>query len=435
MTLISTRRTMLKAGAAGLAGALIGGPTFAARRTGPGGFSQEGLHAVTAQMQSLVDRGAAAGLVSLLYRHGEVAQVNALGLQDIAANRAMKRNTIFRLASMTKPITCVAALTLMEQGKFTLSDPVSKWLPELGAPKVLDKVGGSLSAAHPAARPITVLDLLTHRSGFAYYFTTSGPLAKALQAFHGSDQAPDEWLKRLAALPLAHEPGSVWNYGLSHDVLGVMIERVSGMPFARYVQSVIFDPLQMKDSGFSVPADKQDRVAVLYGLDPASGKRVPGPPPVPQELPKFCSGGGGLHATADDYLQFARMMLGRGRLGDVRILSHATTALITTNWLTPEQRKIPFLGLDFWSGQGFGLGLSVVDDPPRLGGFPYGSKGAFGWPGAYGTWWQADPAEDMIAIYLVQNAPNLVPSATTQNTNFNAGPVTLSALAYQAIDD
>jgi CubicO group peptidase (beta-lactamase class C family) len=378
-------------------------------KTGPGGFSPTGLKAVTDAMQAAIDHGDSAGVVTLLYRHGEIAQVTAVGLQDEAAKTPMRRDTIFRIASMTKPIVSVATLILMEDGKLSLTDPVEKFLPELGNPKLLPDPATALGTAKPSPRGITVLDLLTHRSGIVTPDTTAGPLVTALKDADAARAiGPDEWIKRVGALPLAYEPGTRFNYGNSFDVLGVLVARASGMPLPDFLEARIFKPLAMKDTGFVVPADKTVRFATNYGADPQTHQRVVTDQPGPQsrwaKLPAFPSGAGGLVSTADDYLAFARMLLGKGRAGDVRLLSHESVVLMTANELTPEQRKMPFSGFEFWAGQGFGLGVSVVDDVAKQARSPFGyaSAGSFGWPGAFGTWWQADPKEDMIQIFMVQ---------------------------------
>ena len=418
-----------------LAGASIMGvmttlPALA--KPGPGGFSPEGLKAVTAAMQAAIDKGDAAGVVTLLYRHGEVAQVNAVGFQDEAAKTPMRRDTIFRIASMTKPIVSVATLILIEEGKLGLTMPVEKFLPELANPKLLSDPADALDTGKPSPRGITVLDLLTHRSGIATPGTAPGPLVEALKnAYAAREIGPDEWIKRVGALPLAYEPGTRFNYGNSFDVLGVLIARASGMSLPDFLEARIFKPFAMKDTGFFVPADKIARLATNYNVDPQTRKRVvadqPGPSSRWAKPPAFPSGAGGLVSTADDYLSFAKMLLGKGRNGNVRLLSHESVTLMTSDQLTPEQRKTPFSGFDFWAGQGFGLGVSVVDDVARQARSPFGysSAGSFGWPGAFGTWWQADPKEDMVQIFLIQ-----LPAADPRT------PVrAFQETSYRAIDD
>jgi CubicO group peptidase (beta-lactamase class C family) len=401
-------------------------------KPGPGGFSPEGLKAVTAAMQAAIDRGDAAGVVTLLYRHGEVAQVNAVGVQDEAAKTPMRRDTIFRIASMTKPIVSVATLILIEEGKLSLTMPVGTFLPELANPKLLASPADPLDTAKPAPRGITVLDLMTHRSGIVTPGTAPGPLVEALKnADAAREIGPDEWIKRIGALPLAYEPGTRFNYGNSFDVLGVLIARASGLSLPDFLEARIFKPLGMKDTGFFVAADKMARFATNYTVDPQTKTRVvadqPGPTSRWAKPPAFPAGAGGLVSTADDYLAFAKMLLGKGRNGDVRLLGHESVALMTANQLTPEQRKTPFSGFEFWAGQGFGLGVSVVDDVARQARSPFGysSAGSFGWPGALGTWWQADPEEDMVQIFMVQ-----LPAADPRT------PVrAFQEAGYRAIDD
>jgi CubicO group peptidase (beta-lactamase class C family) len=415
---------------ASIAGVMSSMPAIA--KLGPGGFSPEGLKAVTAAMRAAIDRGDAAGVVTLLYRHGEIAQVDALGFQDEAEKTPMRRDTIFRIASMTKPITAVATLMLVEEGKFGLSTPVEKILPELADRKLLASPSDPLNTAKASPHGILISDLLTHRSGIVTPETVPGPLVEALKEADAARKiGPDEWIKRVGALPLAYEPGTRFNYGNSFDVLGVLVARASGMSLPDFLESRIFKPLGMKDTAFFVPADKTARFATNYNVDPQTKKRVvadqPGPTSHWAKPPAFPAGAGGLVSTADDYLAFAKMLLGKGRSGDVRLLSHETVALMTANWLTPEQRKMPFSGLDFWAGQGFGLGVSVVDDVAKQVRSPFGysSAGSFGWPGAYGTWWQADPKEDMIQIFLVQ-----LPAADPRT------PVrAFQQASYRAIDD
>jgi len=424
---VSRRGVLAGASAAGVVAAM---PALA--KTGPGGFSADGLKAVTAAMQAAIDRGDAAGVVTLLYRHGEIAQVDAVGYQDEAAKTPMRRDTIFRIASMTKPIVAVATLMLIEDGKFALSTPVERILPELADRKLLANPADPLDSAKPSPHGIVVSDLLTHRSGIVTPDTAPGPLVEALK---GADAArevgPDAWIKRVGALPLAYEPGTRFNYGNSFDVLGVLIARASGMSLPDFLETRIFKPLGMKDTGFFVPADKMARFTVNYGVDPQTKKRVVADPADAHSRwakpPAFPAGAGGLVSTADDYLAFAKMLLGKGRSGDVRLLSHQSVALMTSNWLTPDQRKMPFSGFEFWAGQGFGLGVSVVDDVARQAHSPFGfsSAGSFGWPGAWGTWWQADHKEDMVQIFMIQ-----LPAADPRT------PVrAFQAAAYRAIDD
>jgi CubicO group peptidase (beta-lactamase class C family) len=403
------------------------------------GFSEAGLDRTRAAMQGFVDSGDVAGCVTLAWRHGEIAQVEALGWRDREAPRPMSRDTLFRIASMTKPVTSVAALTLVEQGLIALDDPVTRWLPELDDVEVLVEPGAPLELTEPARAPITLLDLLTHRAGFAYHFTALGPLSDAYaRVFNGFEALvdPASWLRRVAELPLMFHPGTRWHYSIATDVLGTLIERISGMSLDDFCRTRIFEPLGMPDTGFVVPANKLDRLSVSYFDDPDTRQRVVEDHPAASRWAnpqRFQGGGGGLVSTADDYLRFARMLLGRGRLqgdaderaGGPRILSHKSVDLMRTNFLDREQRRIPAFGHAIWAGQGFGLGLAIVDDPTQRRTLGYRSTGSFGWPGALGTSWFADPVEEMIGIMLIQRR--------------SAEPFPMAAIfeqhLYDAIDD
>jgi CubicO group peptidase (beta-lactamase class C family) len=272
---------------------------------------------------------------------------------------------------------------------------------------VLRSPGGALDDVYDAPRAITLKDLLLHRSGIAYPLTAEGPLARALFGFNQlvlpGDLTMDAWIAELGRLPLAFEPGNRWHYGFSTDVLGVLIQRASGMSFPDFLKSRIFAPLGMEDTFFWAPADKLDRFGPAYTLDPKTGRRAVVDHPATSrwvDPASFPSGGAGLISTADDYLKFARVILGQGRSGDTRLLSRAAFALMTTDHLTPRERATPFLGMPFWISMGFGLGLSIADNP--TGQDWLGSPGRLGWPGAYGTWWVADPKEDLIALMMIQ---------------------------------
>lgn len=407
---INRRRVLLGSGAAVL-GASMPVRLLAAPRVAPGGFSAERLAAIPPLLQSYVADDSIAGAVTLLYRKGEIAQVTAVGHADAEAGVPMRRETIFRLASMTKPITCAAALTLVDQGKLGLYDPIDRWIPELADRRVLEDPAGPLGKTRPASRRITVVDLLTHRSGLAGQFD-KGEVAGPVAALRDGDPTFDEWSRRLGALPLAYDPGTRFNYGTSHDLLGVLISRVTGVSLEDYMRTVIFDPLGMPDTAFWVPPAKRDRLAIVYTRDAKTGRQMPTPRHAPSAPPNFQSGSGKLFSTADDYLKFARMLLGKGRLGDQRILTRPMVAMMTTDWLTPEQRGQGFAGQTaFWASQGYGLGVSVTTDIAKLDPErnPFSSLGSFGWPGATGVYWRADPVEDLIAIYMIQSANPGVP--------------------------
>ncbi len=383
-----------------------------------GGFSSDGLATIPAALQPVIDAGDLSGFVTLLWRKGETAQVNTLGWRDVEAKAPMTRDTLFRIASMTKPITSVAALMLLEEGKLRLDDPITKWMPEFKDLRVLKDAAGPLDATVPAERDITVDDLMTHRSGLAYAFTSIGPIAqayeKALGSPLGTHLTPDEWLAALGTLPLSYQPGERFHYSHATEVLGFLVGRVAGTGYRDFIMQRILKPLGMDDTDFWCPPEKRDRMAKLYRINPktdamedVSLPHLPGPP-------EFCAGGGGLISTADDYLQFARMMLNGGELDGVRYLKPETIALMRQNRLSDAQRQVPFMGIPFWLGQGFGLGVSVITDPEKQAWMGAGSEGSFGWPGAFGTWWQADPQEDMVMLYLIQNSMPLEPEAAAQ---------------------
>ncbi|MFM0736864.1 serine hydrolase [Paraburkholderia xenovorans] len=374
----------------------------------PAGFSASRLTALTNAMQGYVERREVAGVVSLVWRRGEIGYFEPLGLRDEAGQLPMERDTLFRIASMTKPVTSAAILMLIEEDRLAFDTPISLWLPELAAPRVLRDPSGPLDETDPARAPLTVLDLLTHRAGFAYHFTSTGPLADAYAAAFNGFEAHGNigaWLNRIAGLPLMFQPGTRWHYGIATDVLGVLIERVSGMSLGEFFRTRIFEPLGMRDTAFWVPEPQLTRLATAYGVDPGSRRRVVEDHPSTSRWAKadrFQSGGGGLVSTAHDYLQFAQLLLGRGRVGATRLLSHRSVDLMRSNFLTRDQRRVPAFGQIVWAGQGFGLGLSVVDDPAQQLAHGYRSIGSFGWPGAYGTSWFADPVEDMIGLMLIQ---------------------------------
>jgi CubicO group peptidase (beta-lactamase class C family) len=370
-------------------------------KTTSGRLSAKGLESVTQTLQASVDHGEVGGIVTLIYRNGEVAQVDAVGYQDPAAKKPMARDTIFRIASMTKPITAVAMLILVDEGKIALDDPVDRWLPELANPQVLRDPTAPLDSGSPSPRPIRVIDLLTHRSGIVTPRDEPGPLRDALtRADANNSVGYDQWIEWIGDLPLAHVPGSRYDYGNSFDVIGILVERVSGMKYPDFVRERIFEPLGMNDTAFMVPPEKHARFARLQSLGRVPASWIPSE----KAVPNYPSGAGGLYSTVDDYLKFARMLLDRGQLDGERILSSETVDAMTTDYLTADQRKgDPFYGHEgFWNGQGFGLGVAVKLSPTihasELG---VASVGAFGWPGVFGTWWQVDRKEDMVLVFMV----------------------------------
>lgn len=357
------------------------------------------------------DAGLLAGAVTVVWRGGQLLQVSATGYRDVDAGTPMERDTVFRIASMTKPVTVAAAMSLVDEGRLALNDPITRWAPEFAEMAVLDNPAGPLDATHPARRVITVEDLMTHRAGLAYGFSVGGPISREYQRLPFG-QGPDPWLARIAELPLVHQPGERMIYGHGTDVLGVLLARIEGKPLPQVLDERIFGPLGMTDTGFWVPAEKRHRAATMYRLDEDNRLRHDVMGPANITPPAFPNAGGGLWSTADDYLRFVRMLLADGVFDGARILSAESVRLMRTDRLTAEQKQHPFLGAPFWIGRGFGLNLSVVTDPAKSRPlYGAGGAGTFGWPGAYGTWWQADPAADLILLYLVQNYPTVVAAA------------------------
>ena len=367
-----------------------------------------------------VEAGALAGAATLTWRGGQVVQSTCVGFRDLEAGLPIERDTIFRIASMSKPITSTAALMLLEEGRFALDDPIARWAPEFAQMRVLRSPDGPLGQTDPALRPITFDDLLTHRSGLTYAGFHSGPLARAYDDALGGDidseVAPDDWIRALAALPLIDQPGSAFHYGQSTDLLGLLLARMDDAPLADVLERRIFAPLGMKDTGFVVARDKRDRRAAMYGFDETGRliRRSAGAGGAfmaerPGDM-AFASGGGGLWSTLDDFLAFARMFVGGGAVEGVRILRPETLATMISNRLTAHQReRAKLLGFPTFSAHGFGLGVAVVLDPKRAATTPCrGGLGTVGWPGAFGGWWQADPTDDSVMIFLAHN--NLEPA-------------------------
>ncbi|RDH76742.1 class A beta-lactamase-related serine hydrolase [Mycolicibacterium moriokaense] len=373
-----------------------------------------------ASILEAIDAGLLSGAVTLIWQAGEVLQVNDLGYRDVEARLPMQRDTMFRIASMTKPVTVAAAMTLVDEGRLALTDPISKWLPELADLRVMSDIHGSMTETVALQQPITIDDLMTHRAGFAYAFSVPGPLARAYgKLSHRQDQ--DGWLADLAELPLAHQPGERLTYSVSTDVLGIALSRMEDKPLADVLSERVFGPLGMPDTGFSVGPTGRRRAATMYQLRQDGTLRHDSMGPAPIADPPLCSGGAGLWSTADDYLRFVRMLLAGGALDGTRVLSEESVRMMRTDRLTDEQKQHPFLGMPYWIGRGFGLNLSLVTDPAKSRQlFGPGGKGAFTWPGAYGTWWLADPSADLILLYLIQNQPDLsadAGSAVAGNTS------------------
>jgi len=398
-----------------------------------GGFSKARLARMHEIMAGHIANGRVPGLVTLISRRGET-HVDAIGIKAVGGSDPMRRDTIFRIASMTKPVTAAAAMILVEEAKLRLDDPVDRFLPELANRKVLRTIKGPLDDTVPAKRPITLRDLLTFRLGYGavMVFPSKYPIQKAMEEAGVApgpflfSAGPDELMKRYGSLPLIHQPGEKWLYHSGSDILGVLIARASGKSLGDFLRERIFAPLGMKDTAFSVPEAKLDRLATAYWTDPATSKlavfdearggRFARPPA--SEL-----GGGGLVSTVDDYLAFGRMMLNKGKHGRERILSRLSVELMTTDHLTPEQKAASPFFANFWDSRGWGFGLSIITRRDGLAGVP----GRYGWDGGYGTSGYMDPKEDMVAILMTQRVWDS-PSAPAVYLDFWTA-------AYQAIDD
>ena len=378
-----------------------------------------------------VEPGDMPGLVALVARRGEV-HVEAIGTTEAGGSEPMRRDTIFRIASVTKQIAAAAAMTLVEECRLRLDDPVDGLLPELAGRQVLARLDGPLDDTVPAQRPITVRDLLTFLMGIGAIMAPPGryPIQRAMEeAGLGAGPAgpraePDEWMKRLGRLPLAYQPGDKWMYHTGSDVLGVLMARATGQPLAEVLAERILRPLGMTDTGFHVPAVSLHRLAAAYRPDPATGGLELSDDPRDSlwgRPPAFPSAGGGLVSTADDLLAFCTMMLNEGRHGTGRVLSRPTVELMTTDLLTEQQKAENTIF--FGGSSGWGLGFQVFTRRTTLASTP----GRFGWTGGTGTSVYTDPAEELIGILLTQR----------EMTSPLPPPVFRDfwTCAYQAIDD
>lgn len=366
------------------------------------------LHAVLA---GYVERQELPGLVALVSR-GDQVHVEALGTLAQGSRAPMRRDTIFRISSMTKPLTAAAAMVLVEDCKLRLDDPVDQFLPELASPEVLVRADGPVTETVAARRPITLRDLLTFCMGSGMLAPPGAyPILRALaeQGFQpGPPQPahapnPDEWLRRFSKLPLMYQPGERWVYHTSAEVLGVLIARAAGRSLESFMRERIFEPLGMKDTAFSVPADKLDRFAASYLTHPDTGELTLFDAAVGGQWskpPVFEAGADGLVSTLDDYYAFSRMMLSKGVLGKERVLSRFSVELMTTDQLTPRQKPLSVLLDAEPETFGFGFGMSVILRREQI----WETPGQFGWDGGLGTCWRADPREDVTTILLTQQA-------------------------------
>ena len=376
------------------------------------GVSSERLARLHQGMQAFVDRHEAGGIVTLIARQGKVVDVHASGFLDVEARTPMKTDAIFRIASMTKPVTSVAVMMLYEEGKLLLTDPVSKFIPAFKTSRVMAADGTTA----PARRGITIRDLLSHRSGITYGFLNGGPVGEAYRkdgVLDGLTVMPAtlaEAIDTLAAAPLVSQPGAAWNYSLSTDVLGRVVEVASGKPFDVFLRERVFAPLGMTDTSFDVAEAKWPRLATAYAPDGNGGIR---PMKDPEAFgnavfsavasyksgKRYFSGGAGLASTAGDYQKFCQMLLNGGTAGSTRLLSPKTIELMTANHTSDLGNVGGLLG----AGTAFGLGFQVVTDAAATQ--TMGSNGLYGWSGIYGTVFWIDPKEKLVAIMMVQRYP------------------------------
>ncbi|HEY9524044.1 MAG TPA: serine hydrolase domain-containing protein [Thermopolyspora sp.] len=393
------------------------------------GFDADRLRRLDTYFEPYVDDGRLPGWLVLVSRRGEIAYLSTYGARDIESGAPVETDTLFRIYSMSKPITSVAAMMLYEEGALSLTDPISRFIPSFADMRVYDKGSAIKPITHPAAEPVRVWHLLTHTSGLTYGFHRVSVVDEIYREA-GFDQGMPRDLDlaqvvdRWAELPLLFEPGSQWNYSVSTDVLGRVVEVASGLPLDRFLAERIFGPLGMTDTGFSIDAANADRMASLYGAN-HRGLAVPINAEDPLRQPKALSGGGGLISTAGDYHRFTQMLLRGGELDGVRLLGPRTVAYMTRNHLPGgadlEQIGRPLYAEVSYSGVGFGLGFAVVDDAAKHKSTV--PEGLFNWGGAASTAFWVDPAEQVTVVFLTQ----LIPS--------NSHPIRpyLQQLVYQAI--
>jgi CubicO group peptidase (beta-lactamase class C family) len=389
------------------------------------GFSSVRLGRINTVMQHYVDQRKLAGMVTLVARRGQIVHFETCGVADIATGAPMHHDTLFRIYSMTKPVTSAAVLMLFEEGHIQLSDPIARYIPAFADVKVLDNSAGSGVRYVAPVRPISIRDLLTHTAGLSYGFDENVYIDDLYREhiYTLREASPDltleDFIHAVAKLPLAHQPGSAFRYSFATDVLGLLVQVVAGMPFADFLLRRIFEPLGMVDTGFHVPAEQIGRFAATHGPDPEHGLIVTDAPATsdfarPTRAP---SGGGGLVSSTSDYLRFAQMLLNQGQLDGVRLLGRKTVELMVANHLPagvhPSDETF----------SGFGLGVSVLLDPAQAQNL--GSVGTYGWGGAANTNFWIDPQEQLIGILMVQFMPS---DTYPVSPNFRT-------LVYQALVD
>ena len=391
------------------------------------GFVPDRLPRIARHLDGYVDAGKLPGVLCLVSRGGEEAFFHAYGLRDVERGHPIERDTVVRFYSMTKPIASVALMMLYEEGRFQLDDPVSSAIPAWRDLAVFDRGDAERYAVKPPEAPLTIKHLLTHTSGFTYGFAGEHPVDALYRKANLTGGTLAQMVERLAALPLKFSPGTRWNYGVSTDVCGHLVEHFSGMALDRFVAERIAGPLGMRDSGFAVPAEAAERFAACYQHKAPGAYQLQDDPKTSRYIspPTFLSGGGGMVGTIDDYHRFAKMLLNKGELDGARLLGRKTVDYMAANHL-PGGRDLAAMGQPVFSetpyeGIGFGLGFSVVVSPTAAN--VLDSAGEFAWGGAASTYFWVDPVEEVIAVFLTQ----LLPSSTY--------PIRreLKTLVYQAL--
>ena len=365
------------------------------------GMSSEGLARIGPAMQAYVDDGRLAGVMTMVARRGQVVHWEAAGMRDAADDDALEPDDIFRIYSMTKPLTSTAVMILVQEGAVALDDPVSKFIPAFAGVTVLNDAGERV----PPARPMTVEHLLTHTSGLSYGFFGDSAVDRIYNqsGFFTAAEGLDDFARRVAELPLRASPGDRWNYSVSTDILGRVVEVASGRPFDAFLRARIFDPLEMADTSFVVPPEKRDRFTAHYARPDGTLRMIDSPADGEYtKPPRWLSGGGGLTSTASDYIRFAQMLLQDGELGGVRILEPGTVRMMRSNRL-PDALVPIQLGTFLSPGYGFGLGFAVVVDADASP--EPDNNGVFRWAGAANTFFWIDPAAELIGMVWTQLNP------------------------------
>ncbi|GJM13222.1 MAG: serine hydrolase [Pseudohongiella sp.] len=372
------------------------------------GMDSARLDRITQAMQGYVDEGLLAGVVTMAARDNKIVHFESVGYRDLEAEAAMSNDALFRIYSMSKPITGVALMILYEEGKFRLADPVEKYLPELKDLQVFageDENGNIIT--EPQEHKMTIRELMSHTGGLSYGIFAQSPVdTKYVQAgLLGTGDTLEEFTTKLGQIPLKHQPGTTWEYSVSVDVQGYLVEKLAGQSFGSFLEERIFEPLRMTDTDFHVPAEKASRFAQIYGYDDA-GNLAPGELFADANFlvdPVFESGGGGLVSTAMDYMRFSQMVLNGGELDGVRILAPLTVDLMHRDQ-TPKTMAGSVLGAQ---GTSFGLDFAVIEDPVEAESY---STGEFYWGGAAGTWFWIDPVENLVFIGMIQQAGSKLPN-------------------------